>query len=56
MAAIEIPSVLAVDVGSPKAGRLGWADRAAHGGARAESVQVVSQTGSSAGSYPQVSK
>ena len=33
MAAIEIPSVLAVDVGSPKAGRLGWADRAAHGGA-----------------------
>lgn len=33
MAAIEIPSVLAVDVGSPRAGRLGWADRAAHGGA-----------------------
>jgi hypothetical protein len=33
VAAIEIPSVLAVDVGSQKAGRLGWADRAAHGGA-----------------------
>ena len=33
MAAIEIPFVLAVDVGSPKAGRLGWADRAGHGGA-----------------------
>jgi hypothetical protein len=31
--AIEILSVLTVDVGSPKAGRLGWADRAAHGGA-----------------------